>query len=666
MKKNKHNKKGFAMAELLAVSVVILLLFSILFSNYLPLVAEYENRISYTNVTANYAAFYVRKIVKESMENNGQAIQKYIDDAIRDKSYLLVYKEDSVGSINFLVSGEKRSYFLDIIEKYGIEEIIITKYKLDKVKSSSGYKKNSGSLYQFIKYLPKYSQSTAGISTEPYRIILKTTNYGFATTQILADPQTPISCFDLEYQTQSNSFIVKKYHFESDVCGDVVSLPATPVTKNGVNALITSIGKKAFMPESTGASAKKLTSIKLPKNVTSIGEYAFSNNDISKFDFKVNAPGVVSVGNYAFSNNKLSKIVLEDNIQYGDGVFADNYKIKSIKLNFGDSTTPDISDNMFALSNSEKTKSRLLNQTEYGKIDLTIPYNIVNIGKGAFKNIKFSSIDFENQHSDNPGDNKQSKLSQIGENAFAIEDEVIVQNGKYRGDDNYLRIIIPSGVMSVGDYAFQNVQIGNLVFAKDNDGSANIKKIGEGAFSTVKVKITDKVINDFCDKNSQGNCMTDENGKKLYNRLLQIPTSVNEIGPKAFKGQALDSVLFNVYKSDGTLASSSAVTSIGSEAFANNNFKSITLPKSLLNASGQEALGSKIFGDYYDFGNDEYEIIVESASMLDGINNWCQALYGSAPCSKMTPEEVKKPNIDHNRTRIYKSGETVKYISHIG
>ena len=62
MKKRITNTKAFAMAELLVVSVIILILFSVLFSNYLPLVAQYENRINYNDVTAEYASFYVRKI----------------------------------------------------------------------------------------------------------------------------------------------------------------------------------------------------------------------------------------------------------------------------------------------------------------------------------------------------------------------------------------------------------------------------------------------------------------------------------------------------------------------------------------------------------------------------------------------------------------------------
>ena len=47
MKKRLKCSKGFAMAELLAVCLIVLVLFSVLFSNYLPLVAQYENRINY-------------------------------------------------------------------------------------------------------------------------------------------------------------------------------------------------------------------------------------------------------------------------------------------------------------------------------------------------------------------------------------------------------------------------------------------------------------------------------------------------------------------------------------------------------------------------------------------------------------------------------------------
>ena len=70
MLKKLKSVKAFAMAELLAVCVAMLAIFSILFSNYLPLVAEYENRISYNDVTSEYAAHYFRKMYISALSDS--------------------------------------------------------------------------------------------------------------------------------------------------------------------------------------------------------------------------------------------------------------------------------------------------------------------------------------------------------------------------------------------------------------------------------------------------------------------------------------------------------------------------------------------------------------------------------------------------------------------
>ena len=66
MKSKKINNYGFAMVELLIVAVIVLTIFSILFSNYLPLLGQYENRILYNDVTGQYSSFYLRRIYKNS------------------------------------------------------------------------------------------------------------------------------------------------------------------------------------------------------------------------------------------------------------------------------------------------------------------------------------------------------------------------------------------------------------------------------------------------------------------------------------------------------------------------------------------------------------------------------------------------------------------------
>ena len=165
MKKKLKSMKGFAMAELLAVSLVILVLFSVLFSNYLPLVAEYENRIMYNDVSAQYAAYYVRQIVKEAIDkdNFSNEIKK-----INGEGYVSLFKDSDKENVDNKICMLASSKYDDdkakssskyacnkMLALYGIKEVVVTKYSLIHV----NYTKDKGSLYEYIEYLPKYENT---------------------------------------------------------------------------------------------------------------------------------------------------------------------------------------------------------------------------------------------------------------------------------------------------------------------------------------------------------------------------------------------------------------------------------------------------------------------------------------------------------------------------
>ena len=135
MKKRITNTKAFAMAELLVVSVIILILFSVLFSNYLPLVAQYENRINYNDVTAEYASFYVRKIYKDAMDDID--IKNQIDEKIKNGYYTVYSSTYNIKDFSFL---NNYRFLEDIISEYSIDEIVITTNDLSSIKEK--YERN--------------------------------------------------------------------------------------------------------------------------------------------------------------------------------------------------------------------------------------------------------------------------------------------------------------------------------------------------------------------------------------------------------------------------------------------------------------------------------------------------------------------------------------------
>ena len=61
MKKIGNN--GFVLAETLIVTVFLMVLFTMVYSNFYPLIGEYEKREDYDDIDSKYAVFWIKKLV---------------------------------------------------------------------------------------------------------------------------------------------------------------------------------------------------------------------------------------------------------------------------------------------------------------------------------------------------------------------------------------------------------------------------------------------------------------------------------------------------------------------------------------------------------------------------------------------------------------------------
>lgn len=630
------------MAELLAISIAIMLLLSILVSNFIPLVAEYENRTNYNNVTADYAAFYVRKVYNTSLGTT--TVENNLKASLNTNGYATVYKSkdvsatDSVTDPTLTSSTNLKGKLTNIINNYGIEEIIITTYKTGTVKTK--YNRSKGSLYDFIKYLPTYNQSSYGSgkpnTIEPYRIILKTKDFGYATTQILPDPPTPTTCFNLSYGTVNGAtgFTITNYNPNLDECKDNsknVIISSTPFKYGSNTGQIVAIGNSAFKD-------KNLDSIDMQSNVKTIGTSAFENNNIKSFNFQSNAPGVTKVENNAFKGNALTKVIIPDNVTFGSSVFANNYSLKKITFDFNNySKNTTIPEKMFSLDYKNDTNI----ENKRSNIDLYIPSNVTTIGESAFENLKIHKIDFggsvllekEEGSEEYIKNNEPSKLTQIYASAFNLNKDWFIDDSY---DGHYLEITVPRSVTTIGNSAFQNLKIGDLTFEDVQANSAQgieaapsqLNSIGNNAFSIEKDVNVDNIENkgDFYDENDN-----------VYTRNLKIPTSVKNIGNNAFSKQQFKNIVIDDIDTNGNITKAGELQSIGSGALSGNAMETFTFPKTIT------IIGTSVFGDS-TIGSQQNQIVVRDSNILKGEdkeNLWCNALYGVLTSNGCTYEAEK-------------------------
>ena len=625
MKKKLKSMKGFAMAELLAVSMVVLLIFSILFSNYLPLVAEYENRLNYNNTSAQFAAYYARKIYNGVMEN-GNKFTTTIGDKINSDKYYVAYNYKKSNSricnsdVTQLKSENKNEIFgvnddkdvitrcQNIFNEYGVEEIILTKYKLTDVKD--GYTQNDGTLYNYIKYLPEYKNTVYQDNNELYRIIIKTKD-GYATTPIVADYYTPGSCFTTK-KGDDDSLTVTGYNQDNGDCGaNVVFTDKQIKTIGGGLGVITAIGEGAFKNTS-------VISIDFDKGkLNSIGEGAFNGvksfkgSSTEEFDLS----GIKNIGKNAFNGTSLVEVNIPLDVTIGSGAFSNiktlngivkigknNYNVERLFENSGSSSGIRFPSNVSSdaapnkIGNSTFKSVNLLSfafgvvaniddnafesATFMGK-SLLLP-EIKTIGNASFKNVEFDNIQFG------------TKLTTIGKDAFKMDDS----------KNSVLTLLnIPSSVTSIGESAFENRKIANLSFSSESKLNSISKSVFAGC------GITDSVT---------------------------IPSTVKTIDASAFANNGFSSVIL-----------SSELISIGESVFKNNsNLTSINIPSKV------NSIGDSAFAGCSNISS----INVQSSVYKGSEKNWCNAFGYKSGC-------VVEPNEQDNTTWYLKAdGQSVSIV----
>ena len=202
--KKNRGKKGFVMMEVLAVTVVILVIFTTIFTMFMPTEGEYEQRIDYNHVSAQYAAFYMRKIyIDEEIDYNGSTFDN-------NASYITLYDGKKCTNLD----EDKEEYCESLAKELDLKEVILTTYNISKLKEDY----TGTELKDYINYLPNYDNYPYE-KDEVYRLIVKTgddyyasmplyTEYQDRTITIKQNPGGSLTVYNESKNTSSTSSLI--------------------------------------------------------------------------------------------------------------------------------------------------------------------------------------------------------------------------------------------------------------------------------------------------------------------------------------------------------------------------------------------------------------------------------------------------------------------------
>ena len=125
----KINSKGFVLAETLVVTVFLMVIFSMIYSYFYPLIGEYEKREVYDDVDGKYSVYWIKQMIEDS----SYSINKSDYKAFFNKYGFLRFRCTDITNI------DKQSQCVTLVKALQVEgcnekgnncNIFITRYKL--------------------------------------------------------------------------------------------------------------------------------------------------------------------------------------------------------------------------------------------------------------------------------------------------------------------------------------------------------------------------------------------------------------------------------------------------------------------------------------------------------------------------------------------------------
>ena len=171
--KRKHplNKRGFMLLETLIVSIFVMIIFAMLYTNLFPLLGEYERYRTYDSVEGTYIAHWARKIVLNGLDD-------WLFSTANNNGYV------NISDCKLYTKNEMDSWCANFKRTNKVSKIYLTTYSTQKFKNHVNSTSYQRDFKDYASYIPTYSRNTTKINNgKYYHVIVEyakndTNNYG--------------------------------------------------------------------------------------------------------------------------------------------------------------------------------------------------------------------------------------------------------------------------------------------------------------------------------------------------------------------------------------------------------------------------------------------------------------------------------------------------------
>ncbi len=175
----KINNKGFALVETLIVSAFIVSIFTIMYTNFYPIMGEYEKRENYDDISLLYSSNLFKKLIEKnkSYPNMASKINSVLNISSSTPyapnigfSTYIELKADSFYPDNYTDNEKKdnssRDCFNVLFKNTDVEAIYLTTYNISNMKNQN----LDVQTIDYIKSLPNFNNNPNNLKC---RIIVK-------------------------------------------------------------------------------------------------------------------------------------------------------------------------------------------------------------------------------------------------------------------------------------------------------------------------------------------------------------------------------------------------------------------------------------------------------------------------------------------------------------